>query len=227
MLRAFLWVIIAALAGAIAWLLFFGAPGKTLTEEESNDALGAPATITPSPSEPSAESSTHPAASSQTASEEQLKLRRLILSGNYDAAPADEEKAQRPADIVYLKGGKKLRGRIVSDGVDAIMFQAEGNTQVRRIPRKSIVRTTTALRDASRVAARGNETRSDVSSDEEKAELRMSPEEYKKHQFRKHVEQLDRYRRKGGIRAINMARDLKEEIENKNRGIGATKKEER
>ncbi|MEW6358143.1 MAG: hypothetical protein AB1696_17555 [Planctomycetota bacterium] len=222
MLRAFLWVIIAVLVGAVAWLLFFGVAEEPPTEMQSSDATKPPAEqVTPAPESPAEPASPPPASDS-----EKLQFRNLVLSGGYSAPSTPAEAPESSADIVYLKSGKKLKGKIISDNVDALMFQTEGGTQVQRIPRSDILRTTTELQEAARSAAKGGTPKADALPDEEKAELYMSPEEYKKRQIEKRVDRLERFRKKGGVRAPEMARELKEEIEKKNRGIETIQKEE-
>jgi len=223
MLRAFLWIVIAALVGAIALLLFWGEASDSPVGEGSVDTrtplVSGSTPVPESPTEPAQK----PVSTPDTASDEQIKLRKLILSGNY-AAPAPPTKDRNPpADVVILKRGGKLRGKVVSEKVDAIMFQVDGKTEVRRIARKDILRISTALAEAARSASRGGERAVKLPSDEE---LRMSPEEYKKHQIKKRTDKIERARNKGGIRSINMARELKEEIENKNRGIETIRKKE-
>jgi len=220
-LKASLWIIIAALAGTLAWMLLSGEPTSA-----PNPVAEAPG---PVPAEPSPKTVSLPDGSTA----EQEALRKAVLSGDYakPAAPQDDINL----DIVCLSDGTELEGRIVSKTPTSVSIRVVGGTEVRHVPRKRIVKITshrerTAAR-ARKWHARQAPEPADGGEEEggEKSELRMTASEWHKHQLKKRIQrQEERRNRPAGIRAIDMARDLNRDAKNRaaKAGLGETGKEE-
>lgn len=208
MLKASLWVVIVLLTGAIAWLLLSGG--------EPSESPAPPAPV----QEPAVETpSSGPPAPPETASKEQLEFRNLVLSGSYAKPGPTENNDPNWYDVLCLKNGAKHKGRLISQDDKVVVFQVLGTEQPLRCPKEDVVRVEQGSTRPRPMPSRSNPPPGaqaegpGIGPDGQKSELYMTASEWQAAQRKKDRDRVDAYKKKGGIRAINMAREVHENAE--------------